>query len=225
VYVVVRSSHSDDVRQEKLQRITAMSVSALLAANALVIAVGLGDDLASSPAADQSETVTFIVGEDGTRVAVDPNTPEGWRAIADAQERGQEVVSEPVADPTAGRKPSTTTTTRPKPRPGQVQPSGSAITVPDVEQVLDDTLNTVVSIVDDVGQTVDDTVDQVTDIVDDTTGLDSGETVDPAVDEATDTLTTTVSTVVETVTDATLPPVTVPPVTTPPVTTPPLPGL
>lgn len=212
------------VRNEKLQRFTAMSVSALLAANALVLVVGLDDDIESS-SPDQPETVTFIVDDEGNRTAVDPSTPEGSKAIADAQDDGQEVVTEEVADPAApaGTQPkptststSTTTTTRPKPRPAAVAPSGSA--VPDVEQVLDDTLNTVVSVVDGVGQTVDDTVDQVTDIVDDTTGLDTGGTIDPAVDEVTDTLTTTVSTVVEAVTDLTLP-------TLPPLTVPTIPGL
>jgi hypothetical protein len=221
VYVVVRSGHHDAMRSEKMQRFTAMSVSALLAANALVLVVGLGDDVVASSPPDAPETVTFIVDESGNRVAVDPQTPEGSRAIADAQERGQEVVSVPAAPTGTARATtttsSTTTTTRPR---AATQPASSGSGLPDVEQVLDDTLGTVVDTVDQVGETVDGTVDQVTDIVDDTTGLDTGSTVDPAVDDLTDTLTTTVSTVVEAVTDITLPPVTVPPVTVPP-----LPGL
>jgi hypothetical protein len=196
------------MRSGKLQRITAMSVSALLAANALVLVVGLGDDLASS-SPDEPETVTFIVEDDGHRVAVDPNTPEGSRAITEAQDRGQEVVTVPAEQAPTAARPSTTTTTKPKPRPATA-PGGSGVTVPDVEQVLDDTLNTVVDTVETIGETVDGAVDDVTDVVDDTTGLDSGETVDPLVDDVTDTLTTTVSTLVETITDVTLPPVTLP---------------
>jgi hypothetical protein len=226
VYVVVRFGDSGGkprtsrgsephmIRSQKLQRVTAMSVSALLAANALVLVVGLGDDLASSTP-DEPETVTFIVDDAGQPIAVDPATPEGVRAIADAQDRGQEVVTVPADEaPTAVKPKPTTTTTRPKPRPA-TSPGGSGVTIPDVEQVLDDTLTTVVETVETVGETVDQTVDGVTDVVDGTTGLDSGETVDPIVDDVTDTLTTTVSTLVESITDITLPPVTVPPVTVP----------
>lgn len=189
------------LRSEKLQRLTAMSVSALLAANALVLVVGLGDDIGDEPAEARPETVTFIVAEDGSRIAVDPATPEGWKAIADAQERGEQVVTVPNSTTTT-RRPTTTTTRRATP----AQSSGAGVTVPDVEGTLDDTLTTVVSVVDQLGETVDETVDTGTDLVDDTARTDSGDIVDPAVDGVTDTLTTTVSTLVETVTDQTLPP-------------------
>lgn len=213
------------LRSEKLQRLTAVSVSALLAANALVLVVGLGDDLGDDlpdddPAAEQPEpeTVTFIVREDGTRVAVDPSTPDGSRAIADARERGQEVVSveQPMPDPTTEttRKPTTTTsttTTTTRPRSStSVAPAGSAITLPDVEGLVDDTLTTVVTVLEQVTDTVDDTVDRVTDVVDDTTGLDTGGTVDPIVDQVTDVVDETLGGVVDAITQQTLPPVTVP---------------
>jgi len=203
------------LRSKKLERLTAMSVSALLAANALVLAIGLGDELTEPEA---PTTITYIVGENGERIAVDPTTPEGWRAIAEAQERGDEIITEPAGGSTGANRPTTTTTTT-RPRAGApVAPAGGGVELPDVEGIVDDTLTTVVETVGQVGETVDD----VTDIIDDTTGLDTGETVDPVVDETTDTLTTTVSTVAEQVTDQTLPPVTAPPVTVPPVTVPPV---
>lgn len=213
-------------RNQRLQRVTAMSVSALLAANALVIAIGLGDDVAPP---SEPETVTYIVGEDGTRRAVDPHTPEGSKAIAEAEQRGEQVVTDGESPGTESPRTSststtstttTTTTTSTTVVAAEGGPGGPDITILD----LDDTLDTVVDTVDQVGNTVDGTVDRVTDIVDDTTDLDTGEILDPLVDGLTDTLTTTVSTVVEVVPTEVLPTVTIPQVTVPPLL-PSLPGL
>jgi hypothetical protein len=212
-------------RPTKLQRLTAMSVSALLAANAAVLVTGLADDLASSDPGTPG-TITYIVGADGSTIAVDPSTPEGWRAIAEAEQRGVEVVTVDASEaPDAVRQATTTTIrTTTTARPGtQIGPAGSGITIPsteDVDELLDDTITSVVDTLEDVTDTVDDTVDDVTDIVDDTTGTDVGDTVDSVVDDTTDTITTTVSTIAETITDQTLPQVTVPAVTVPPATVP-----
>ncbi len=171
-------------RSPKLQRLTAMAVPALLAANAMVLVLGLTGITDDPPAG--AETVTYIKAADGTLTVVDPDTPEGWRAIADAERRGEEVVTvAPEEAPPAVQQ--------------QVAPSTllPGVTVPDVSDTLDGVQGTVVETVDEVGETVDGVVDDVTDIVDDTAGTDVGEVVDPAVDEATDTLTTTVSTVLE----------------------------
>src|SRR5687768_15472978 len=82
----------------KLLRIAASSVTALLAANAMVLIVGIADDEAAAPAAGdpKTRTVTLITGEDGTQTAVDPSTPEGARAIEVAEERGDEIATVPA---------------------------------------------------------------------------------------------------------------------------------
>lgn len=215
------------LRHPKLQRLTSMAVPALLAANAMVLVLGLAT-LDSEPAG--ADTITYIKAADGTMTAVDPTTPEGWKAIADAQQRGEEVVTVPEDDAPAAvieQQLAPTTTLLP------------GVTVPDVAGIVDDTTDTVVQTVDELGNTVDSVVDDVTDIVDGTAGTDVGSTVDPIVDGATDTLTTTVSTIAETVDDTvdqvvdtvtsvvTIPPVTTPTtartaVTIPPVTVPPI---
>lgn len=173
-------------RSSKLQRLTSMSVPALLAANAMVLVLGLAGMTSDSAGA---ETVTYIKAADGTVQVVDPSTPEGSRAIAAAEERGDDVVTVPEGEAPAvveqQQAPATTLL------PG--------VTIPNVGEIIDDTKVTIVDTVDQVGNTVDSVVDGVTDIVDDTAGTDIGETVDPAVDDLTDTLTTTVSTVLDAV--------------------------
>jgi hypothetical protein len=188
-------------RSPKLQRLTAMAVPALLAANAMVLVLGLSlvDD--GKPA--NAETVTYIQAADGTMRMVDPTTPEGWKAIADANERGETVVTVPHGGEPAEVMQQSATTTAPT----------VPATLP-VDELLDETESTVVDTLDKVGDTVDGIVDDLTDKIDDKAGTDIGKTVDPTVDKVTDTLTTTVSTVVRTVTTTapTVPPqVTVPP--------------
>ena len=178
-------------RSPKLQRLTSMAVPALLAANAMVLVLGLAGMTDDAPAG--ADTVTYIKAADGSMIAVDPNTPEGWKAIADAQQRGQQVVTVDEDDAPAELMQQQSPTT--SPADGLLKP---------VDDLLDDTESTVVRTVDELGNTVDSVVDQVTDIVDDTAGTNVGDTVDPIVDGTTDTLTTTVSTVVrETRTTAT----------------------
>ncbi|HEX4905183.1 MAG TPA: hypothetical protein VFU93_07020 [Acidimicrobiales bacterium] len=168
-------------RSPKLQRLTSMAVPALLAANAMVLVLGLAGMTDDAPAG--AETVTYIKAADGSMIAVDPNTPEGWKAIADAEQRGEQVVTVDEQDAPAELM-------------QQQSPSTPGGLLKPVDDLLDDTESTVVRTVDELGNTVDSVVDQVTDIVDDTAGTNVGDTVDPIVDDTTDTLTTTVSTVV-----------------------------
>ena len=170
-------------RNPKLQRLTSMAVPALLAANAMVLVLGLAGITDDAPAG--ADTVTYIKAADGSLIPVDPTTPEGWKAIADAEQRGQQVVTVDEQDAPAElmqqRSPTTT------PSDDLLKP---------VDDLLDSTESTVVQTIDQLGNTVDSVVDQVTDIVDDNAGTNVGDTVDPIVDDTTDTLTTTVSTVV-----------------------------
>lgn len=175
-------------RSPKLQRLTTMAVPALLAANAMVLVLGLASISDDAPAGSGgAETVTYIKAADGSLIAVDPATPEGWKAIADAEQQGQQVVTVDEADaPSELRQQRAPTTTLLS--GGLLEP---------VDDLLDDTESTVVQTVDELGNTVDSVVDRVTDIVDETAGTDVGDTADPLVDRVTDTLTTTVSTVVQ----------------------------
>jgi len=183
----------------KMHRFLASSVSALLAANVMVLVIGLADDVADADKADR--TVTLITTEDGKQIEVDPNTPEGQWMIAEAEQRGDEVVTVPqVQAVTTTTVPGSTTTTVPAAQRGTTVPP----IVGDVRDTVEDTVNqvtdTVDETVDQVGDTVDDTVDDVTDIVDDTAGTDTGD-VDDAVDDTTDTVSDTVDDVTDVVDD------------------------
>jgi hypothetical protein len=177
----------------RLQRLTAMSVTALLAANAMVLVVGIADDANDEQVTTQGDgrTLALIEGADGKQILVDPNTPEGQQAIADAQKRGDKVSTVAASDVPAESLPDGGV-------PGLLPPGVTIPTLGDIEDLLHGTESTIVQTVDDLGDTIDDTVDDVTDTIDDTTGLDTGDIVDPAVDDGTDTLTTTVSTIVDT---------------------------
>lgn len=201
------------LRLPKLEKFSKMSVPALLAANALVLVVGLGSEAVG---ADKPATITYIVDENGNSVPVDASTPEGWKAIADAEQRGDEVVTVPVADAPPEVLAQTTTTTAPG-ATTTTAPGGSTttllprlpVTIPDTDDLIEDaddliedTATTIVNTIDDAGEDIDDIVDSGTDLIDDNAGTDTGDTVDPIVDETTDTLTTTVSTTVSTIVDA-----------------------
>lgn len=177
-------------RSPKLQRLTAMAVPALLAANAMVLVLGLSvtDDAkpASADAADAAGTVTYIRAADGTLRLVDPTTPEGWKAIAEANQRGETVVTVPEGEePAELMQQSATSTTL---APGGLED--------DLDQLLDDTESTVVKTIGQLGDTVDGVVDDLTDVIDKNAGTNVGDLLDEDVDKTTDTLTTTVSTVV-----------------------------
>ena len=191
----------------KMHRFLASSVSALLAANVMVLVVGLADDVADSNGA--TRTVTLVTTEDGRQVEVDPSTPEGQWMIAEAEQRGDEVVTVPAAQAgTTTTVPGATTTSVPAAEAGDDE-LVPGVTVPpvvgEVRDTVEDTVNQVTDTVDDtteqVGGTVDETVDDVTDVVDDTAGTDTGETVDPVVDETTDTVVDTVDEVTDVVDD------------------------
>lgn len=170
-------------RSPKLQRLTTMAVPALLAANAMVLVLGLADITGiTDDAPAGAESVTYIKAPDGSLTLVDPNTPEGQKAIADAEQYGQQVVT--VAEEDA------------PPALQQQKAPGTTVVPNAVDGLLDDTESTIVDTIDKVGDTIDGVVDGATDIIDNNAGTDVGSTVDPEVDELTDTLTTTVSTVV-----------------------------
>src|SRR3954451_18032243 len=100
-------------KSPKAQRLVASSITALLAANAVVLVTGIiGDDAKATPPAANVETITFIQHPDGSQTVVDPTTPAGYRAIDDAHKRGEQVVTVPAAQtPAAVRKQTTTTST------------------------------------------------------------------------------------------------------------------
>jgi hypothetical protein len=193
----------------KLQRIAASSVTALLAANAMVLIVGIADDEAAAPAGGdpKTRTVTLITGEDGTQTAVDPSTPEGAQAVEDAEERGDEVSTVPAAQAPA----SATATTAPgstsgtTARPSAPAASSTPTTLLPVIGGLRPTVTTVLGAVDDaaeeLGDTIDGVVDDATDTIDDTLGTDTGSTVDPIVDQTTDTVVDVVDDVTDVVDD------------------------
>ena len=180
----------------KLQRLTSMAVPALLAANAMVLVLGLASITDDAPA--KAETI-FIKAADGSMIEVDPNTPEGWKAIADAEQRGEQVVNaqnQPVA-------PTTTAPTDDK-LPAASDDGGELV---DVGGIVNGVRATVTSVVNQVRTTatsvvrqVQDTTDDATDLLDDTTGGDEGDQVDEVVDEVIDTVEDTTDEVVDTVT-------------------------
>lgn len=179
------------MRSTKLQRLTAMAVPALLATNAMVLVLGVTvmDD-AKPASADgtetETETATYITAADGTLQLVDATTPEGAKAIADANERGQQVVTASGGDGPTELQQQQARSTTPIAPPGVTNP---------VDDLLDQTESTLVDTLGQLGDTVDGVVDGLTDTIDDAAGTNLGDILDPAVDEGTDTLTTTVSTI------------------------------
>jgi hypothetical protein len=192
--VATRARGTPMLHSPKVHRFIASSVSALLAANVMVLVVGLADAV-SDPTEVPAELVV-ITNPDGTQTVVDPNTPEGWKAIDEANRRGDSVQQAPSSEaPT-----STTATTEPGEQPvqqGEKSPVDDVRTtvstiVDDVEELVDDTVR-------DVTERVDDTVDTITDIVDDNAGTDTGGLLDDEVDRTTDTVADTVDDVTDVV--------------------------
>src|SRR5688500_9695210 len=95
-------------RSPKLQRLTSMAVPALLAANAMVLVLGLASITDEAPATAETAETIYIKAADGSMIEVDPNTPEGWKAIADAQQRGEQIVNaqEQPVNPATGKAPT-----------------------------------------------------------------------------------------------------------------------
>jgi hypothetical protein len=193
----------------RAQRFVATSITALLASNAIVLVTGiLGGDASPAPVVSDGGTVTYIQNPDGTQTLVDPTTPEGWQAIHDAEQRGDQVVTEPTAQaPGAVQAQKATTTTLLPGTGANGARSGISIpgvTIPDVDGVL----TTVVSTVNGVLDTAEDTLDDVTGVVEDTTGLDLPPVTLPRVTTTTTAPGSTTTTIVEV--PSTIPAVTVP---------------
>ena len=183
-------------RNTKLQRLTGMAVPALLAANAMVLVLGLASITDDAPA--KAETI-FIKAADGSMTEVDPNTPEGWKAIADAEQRGEQVVN-------AQDQPVTPTTTAPTDDTLPAATDDDGTDLIDVGDTVDGVRSTVTSVVNQVRTTatsvvrqVQDATDDATDLLDDTTGGDEGDEVDEVVDEVIDTVEDTTDEVVDTI--------------------------
>lgn len=179
------------LRSSPVHRFLASSVTALLAANSVVLVVGFAG------ASDEVEAPTELVvitNPDGTQTLVDPTTPEGMRAIDEARRGGDTVESD--AGDQAPSSPSTTAGEETSDRNRQNTPGTTLL---DVGGTVGTLLDTVDRLVGETGDTADDTVrgttDQIddvvdggTDTVDGTTGLDTGGAVDDQVDDTTDTV-------------------------------------
>lgn len=187
-------------------RIASMWVVALLAANGAVLVTGLADAVSSVVEQAKPRTITLITTKDGKQIAVDPTTPEGWKAVADAEQRGDTVSTVPVPEAAVAAS--------------KGDGGNPAVTIPgvsasDLQNLLTGTVDhivtTVSTIVDSTGQTVVSIVDGVNSTV--SSVVDgAGSTVSSVVDTAT----STVSSIVDSVTTV---PVTVP-TTVPSVTVP-----
>jgi hypothetical protein len=220
----------------------------LLAANAAVVVTHLADDLADAapPAASGSiETpavdatvvreIAVITTADGRQIVVDPSTPEGLAAIAEAIARGDTVDTRRVAVRSSDRRGN---------RAGDA--SGEALSQAELDAVLkggdaEALLRAVTTLpvagaspaapttlLPAVGDAVDRVLDEVNGVVEDVNGVveQTRRTVNDVVEDVTDAVNdlpdgTTVSVPGVPVT-VTTPPVTTPPVsvvvTTPPVT-------
>jgi hypothetical protein len=186
-------------------RIASMWVVALLAANGAVLVTGLADAVSSVVEQAKPRTITLITTKDGKQIAVDPTTPEGWKAVADAEQRGDTVSTVPVPDAAVaaskgdGGNPAVTI---PGVSAGDLQNLLTGTVdhiVTTVSTIVDSTGQTVVSIVDGVGSTVSSVVDE------------AGSTVSSVVDTAT----STVSSIVDSATTLPTVPTTIPTVTVP----------
>jgi hypothetical protein len=212
----------------KFQRFTAGCVAALLSANAVVLVVGLADASGSAPTAvTAGRAITLLIGPDGKQRAVDPTTAAGWTAIADAQRRGDRVVTVQLpadsAASTGGTQliPGINTDDLQKLLTGKLDEITTTVLT-----TLDGAGHTVVSIVDKTGATItsiaNDTSATVTSIVDDTSAtvtsiVNSVPTTLPAVPDTTipTEITTPTTTPVQVTTPTTQPVVVTTPTSSP----------
>jgi len=147
-------------------RIASMWVVALLAANGAVLATGIADTVSHVAAQAPARLITLITKPDGTQVAVDPTTPEGWKAIDEAKKSGAQVANVEVPDDAVAAS---------KGSGGNPLVTIPGINAGDLQSLLTGTVDhivtTVKTIVDDTGKTVISVVDgtraTVTSIVDD----------------------------------------------------------
>ena len=217
------------LRQSRSHRIASMCVVALLAANGAVLASGLADAVETLTAASPARTIAIITNPDGTQTAVDPSTPAGWKAIADAKENGATVTTVEVPDSAAATGGTGARPTIPGIDADDLQRLlGGTVDhiVTTVRTIIDETGKTVVSIVDGtlttVSSIVEDTKTTASSVVDDTKSTldsvidDTQTTVDSVVDETQ----TTVSSVVEVVNNLTTTTTAAPTTTTSNVTVP-----
>ncbi|MEN3272296.1 MAG: hypothetical protein V7636_1057 [Actinomycetota bacterium] len=147
-------------------RIASMWVVALLAANGAVLATGMAEVASHVVAQAPARLITLITNPDGTQVAVDPNTPEGWKAIDEAKRNGAQIANVEVPDDAVAAS---------KGSGGNPLVTIPGINAGDLQSLLSGTVDhivtTVKTIIDDTGKTVisvvDGTVSTVSSIVDD----------------------------------------------------------
>jgi hypothetical protein len=180
--------------QSRAHRIASMCVAALLAANGAVLVTGLADAIETATPAHQARSIMIITKPDGSQVAVDPNTPEGWQAVADAKKDGNAVTEVAVPDDVVAASEDSNTQ--------------SSLTIPginatDLQNLLlgkvDEIKTTVQTIVDDTGKTV---VSVANSVVGTASSLVDGasSTVSSVVDDAGSTVSSVVGDVGKTVT-------------------------
>src|SRR4051794_34467680 len=175
-------------------RVASVWVVALLAANGAVLATGVTDAVSSVAEQAKPRTIALITTEDGRQIAVDPTTPAGWKAIADAQKRGDAVTT--VTVPQAAVAAS-------KGDPGDPAATIPGVSATDLQSLLtgnvDQIATTVRTIIDSTGHTVVSIVGDVGGTVSSIVG-DAGSTVSSIVGDTQSTLQDTVSTIQNTVT-------------------------
>ena len=159
-------------------RIASMWVVALLAANGAVLATGLADAATHVAAQAPARLITLITKPDGSQIAVDPTTPEGWKAIADAQKEGAKVANVEVPEDAVAASKGTG---------GNPLVTIPGINAGDLQSLLTGTVDhivtTVKTIVDDTGKTVVSVVGGTVSTVSSIVG-DAGSTVSSVVDDA-----------------------------------------
>ena len=212
----------------RAHRIASMCVVALLAANGAVLATGLADAVESVVAQElPARTIAVITMPDGSQIAVDPTTPAGYEAIAEAKKKGGTVTTVAVpADAAAtgaggSSIPGINTTDLQRLLTGKVDQIVTTVrTIVDsagktVVSIVEGTKTTVSSVVagpktsidarvEDTKTTIEDTQTSIDELIDDTQ-----TTVEDIVEDTN----TTIATILEDPTSATTL------VTTPPTTT------
>ena len=196
------------LRSSAARHVAGGAIASVLAANLAVLATGLGGASADGAerggaarvhaGAARAEESVVITLADGSEVTVDPTTPAGQAAIAEAEARGDTIRTVPASEApgdAAGSRPAATVPAAGRGTGGSSAPRASELTDA-VEDAVDDVVEEggdaarttpttqapgttptteaggveeiVEDVVDDVEQTVEDTVDDVEQTVEDT---------------------------------------------------------
>lgn len=194
-------------------RIARGACATVLAANVAVIAIGLGGASAAGPsdrhvqAGDSGEAAhdaVLISLADGSKIVVDPATPEGRAAIAEAEARGGTATTVPADDVPVDAVDARSGT--PAAATGDGGSDAATQLLLDARRAVEDATDAVEGVVDDVVEAVDGDGDGTPEIVGDSPapgepgdGADDGGVVGGVVDDVTDTVDGVVDDVTETV--------------------------